>query len=140
MIKNQHQYEITKSKLEQFENVRLNILSDKLFSEDELRYNLYLTNIQSTIQELEDEIKEYKKLLNNNTKDLKIEDLSKLPDLITKLMIAKKITYQHLADDLDMYVEKVENWFDKDFETIPFYFLLELIDYFNITVEVKVND
>jgi ribosome-binding protein aMBF1 (putative translation factor) len=104
-------------------------------------WNLYKESNQSQVDELKEEISEYERLLNCDRRQpmkIKVESLTRLPDVLVKARIAARMSQKELAQMLGIDEERVKNYEDSDYQCASFVELLEVSTALGIEFEVAV--
>jgi DNA-binding XRE family transcriptional regulator len=110
MIKNERQYRITKTKLNEFQ---LALVESKNLPEpteinDKLDYQLDLDTLSSQIEEFEEEIAEYESLQRGTVEQLILESFDQLPQALIKARIVRGLTQEKLAEILEVKPQQVQ--------------------------------
>jgi HTH-type transcriptional regulator / antitoxin HipB len=115
MIKNQKQASITKSKLAELRNAKIEFESKKTnFSsiENELSENA----LDSLIEDLENQIKTYESLVQGNFHCLKPKNIKDIPNILIAARLAQKMSQKDLAEILGIKEQQVQRYESLDFE------------------------
>jgi len=110
MIKNERQYRITKTKLNEFQLalVELKNLPEPTEINDKLDYQLDLDTLSSQIEEFEEEIAEYESLQRGTVEQLILESFDQLPQALIKARIVRGLTQEKLAEILEVKPQQVQ--------------------------------
>jgi ribosome-binding protein aMBF1 (putative translation factor) len=141
MVKNEQQYQHALDWLRQFEQSVSEFDNNENLKADPLRWNLHKDSSQSQVDELKEEISEYERLLNCDRRQpmkIKVESLTKLPDVLVKARIAARMSQKELAQILGIDEERVKNYEDSDYQCASFVELLEVSTALGIEFEVAV--
>jgi DNA-binding transcriptional regulator YiaG len=148
IIKNEQQYNTTKEWLQKFEKSVAEIDGNETLKADPVRLQLYHDAYQSQVDEFEEEIAEYERLINcdkSKSIQIKVESFNKLPDVLVKARIAASLSHQQLADLLGVEVERVKEYEDSDYQCASFVEILEVstvlgIEFENASVRVDFEE
>ncbi|MEA5508665.1 helix-turn-helix transcriptional regulator [Crocosphaera sp. UHCC 0190] len=141
MICNERQYGITKKRIREFELKTAELKSRSFSDNDEnekLRYELYLNNFESTLEELQEEVQEYEALKSGKIQQLFLDEFSKLPEALIKARIAKGLTQEQLAESLDLKPQQIQRYEATFYESASFYRILEVMDALNIKIKQEI--
>jgi len=110
MIRNERQYRITKTKLNEFQLalVELKKLPEPTEINDKLDYQLDLDTLSSQIEEFEEEIAEYESLQQGTVEQLILESFDQLPQALIKARIVRGLTQEKLAEILEVKPQQVQ--------------------------------
>lgn len=110
MIYNERQLKITKSQLEKF-RLSLNELkhSTKPDDIDPLLWKAEQDAIESTIEELNDEVKSYEKLKAGKVKTVKVTSFDDVPKVLVQARIAQGLTQKEFALKLGVREQQVQH-------------------------------
>jgi len=110
MIKNERQYRITKTKLNEFQLalVELKNLPEPTEINDKLDYQLDLDTLSSQIEEFDEEIAEYESLQRGTVEQLILESFDQLPQALIKARIVRGLTQEKLAEILEVKPQQVQ--------------------------------
>ena len=110
MIRNERQYRITKTKLNEFQLalVEFKKLPEPTEINDKLDYQLDLDTLSSQIEEFEEEIAEYESLQRGTVEQLILESFDQLPQALIKARIVRGLTQEKLAEILEVKPQQVQ--------------------------------
>lgn len=110
MIRNERQYRITKTKLNEFQLALLELknLPEPTEINDKLDYQLDLDTLSSQIEEFEEEIAEYESLQRGTVEQLILESFDQLPQALIKARIVRGLTQEKLAEILEVKPQQVQ--------------------------------
>lgn len=141
MIKNEHQYQVTKSWIERFQQgiIKLHQNEEKRQKDPE-GWQLLIDSYYAHIKNLQLEIAEYELLLDHNpatglalqTVNLTIDDIG---EILIKVRIAKKITEQELAALTRLTEEQIKEYEKKDYQNASFDTVIEVGDALGIKLQ-----
>ena len=129
MIKNEQQYQHSLDWLQRFEQSISELDSNEKLKAEPKRWKLHRDSYQSQVDELKEQITEYERLINCDTKEpfkIKVGSLNKLPDALIKARIAAKISQKELADRLEIDEHRVKDYEDTDYQCASFVEILEV--------------
>lgn len=123
MIKNLRQYNITKSKCNEFRRS----LTELDNSQSDLMNQIMREAILSQIESFEKELKEYDDLRNQEIRIISGE-VKKLPQMLIKARIAKGLTQEDLAELCGMKHQQIQRYEDSDYSSASFDKIFEIAD------------
>lgn len=141
MIKNEHQYQVTKSWVNKFQEAIINLhQNESKKQKDPEGWQLIIDSYFAQIRNLLDEIIEYENLVNHNpetplvlsTKNVRLDDIG---DILIKVRIAKKITEKELAILTNVTEEQIKEYEKKDYQNASFDTVLEVADALGIKLQ-----
>ncbi len=137
MIKNERQYNVTKTQLENFKESLDKAISSKK-SVPAIIKTAMIDGIKFQIKELETELANYEDL-KNNSKNIVIHDLSELPTLLIKVRIAKNLTQEELANLLGMKYQQIQRYESQNYGSISMDKLLKIIKKLGMTLKQDIQ-
>jgi transcriptional regulator with XRE-family HTH domain len=117
MIKNDRQYRITKTRVEEFERALLSASGPSGAPNKSLFRKLQKAAIESQLGDLKTEIDEYELLKSGKIRTLEIESLSELPGALIRARIARGWTQKKLAQKLGLKEQQVQRYEADDYAT-----------------------
>lgn len=110
MIENERQYVISKAKIKEFALALAEIKSNELPKDlnEQLRYQAYIEQYNSQIEELSEDVKEYEQLKKGDIKTLKLDNLAQLAEALIKARIIRGLTQEQLAQRLGVKPQQVQ--------------------------------
>lgn len=139
MIKNEHQYQVTKSWAEKFSTAIASLhQNEEKKNKDPDGWQLLLDSYQSQMKSLQDEIAEYEALIAHDPHQpvvLKVNDFSQISDLLIKARIALKISQKELAYLCERTEEQILNYEEKDYQNANFIDFLAVSDALGIQIQ-----
>jgi HTH-type transcriptional regulator / antitoxin HipB len=113
MIFNERQYGITQAQLRKFQaaiaETTANAASETNLNQ-QLRYQVHLDALNSQIESLEQELKEYQKLKTGKITKLKFDSLTQLPEALIKARIVRGLTQEQLGDLLGLKAQQIQRY------------------------------
>lgn len=137
MIKNERQFNVTKTQLEKFRESLEKALSSKKPLPAIIKTAM-IDGIKSQIRDLENELADYESL-KNRSKDIIIHDLSEIPNLLIKARIARNLTQEDLADLLGMKYQQIQRYEAQNYSSISLDKLLKVVKVLGITLKEDVQ-
>ncbi len=141
MIKNEHQYQVTKSWIDKFQQaiISLHQNSDKKQKDPE-GWKLIIDSYFAQIRNLLDEIVEYESLIDHNPEETLILQssnirISEIGDILVKVRIAKKISVKELAALTRFTPEKIQEYENKDYQNASFDAVIEVAEALGIKLQ-----
>ncbi len=142
MIKNELEYQVSQEWVKKFEQSIVEIENDKKSQiNDPDRWKMNRETLQSHLEQLQEEIAEYERLINWDKRQLiqiKISHFSKLPDALIKARIAAKISHKELSQILEIDEQRVKQYEDTDYQCASFVEILEVSTALGIEFETAV--
>jgi DNA-binding XRE family transcriptional regulator len=128
MIKNEHQYQITKAATEKFESAlaRLTASAHQSGSPHSLLWKVQTEALQSQLDKLHSEIEEYELLSSGKQSVLELQSLEELPFSLIKARIAAGLTQKDLANRLGLPEQQVQRYEANDYASANFSRVLEV--------------
>lgn len=141
MIKNEHQYQVTKSWVDKFQQaiIRLHQNESKKQKDPE-GCQLIIDSYFAQIKSLLNEIVEYENLVSHNpetpliisTSNVRLDDIG---DILIKVRIAKKITERELAILTNGTEENIRNYEKNNYQNASFDTVIEVADALGIKLQ-----
>lgn len=141
MIKNEHQYQVTKSWVEKFQQAIINLVQNKEKKQTNPDgWKLTLDSYFAQIKNLLDEISEYESLVNHNHDESLIlsnsnASLSEIGEILIKVRIAKKITEKELAILTKLTEENIKEYEQKDYQNASFDTVTEVAEALGVKLQ-----
>jgi ribosome-binding protein aMBF1 (putative translation factor) len=135
MIKNEKQYKISKKKLNE-----LNMQVDKINQDKEknpLRNQLIIASLNSSKEEIENDLLLYESLKRNKQGLLKERLLNELPSLITEYKIMSGLTQKELSEILELKEQQLQRYEADNFKGVTFKNLLKFLDLIGLEIKIK---
>lgn len=135
MIKNEKQYRISKRKLKE-----INEHIDKTTKETEknpLRNQLILASLNSSKNEIENDILLYESLKKNKQGVLKERLIAELPSVITEYKIVSGLTQKEFAKMLGIKEQQLQRYESESFKGVTFRNLLKFLDIIGLEIKIK---
>ncbi|HQP96834.1 MAG TPA: helix-turn-helix domain-containing protein [bacterium] len=136
MIRNEHQYKVTKGQISRLEkameagrSVRERI-SPKA-------YQAMMAGIQSQIDELRAEMKEFEDL--HGVSLTPLHSIRDLPDILVKARIAKGYTQKDLAKKLDVKPQQVQKYEATGYQSAKLERIIEVMDALEVDLRTEVR-
>ncbi|MDF5726454.1 MAG: DNA-binding protein [Rhizonema sp. PD38] len=129
MIKNEQEYHTTKEWLQRFEQSLAELDNNETLKAEPIRWQLHRDSCQSQVDELREEIAEYKRLTSCDKSkpiQIKVESFNKLPNALIKARIAASLSHKELANLLGIEEQKVKEYEDSDYQCASFIEILEV--------------
>lgn len=151
MIKNERQYQITKSWVNKFQEAIISLHQNESKKQtDPEGWQLIIDSYFAQIRNLRGEIVEYENLVSHNpetplvlsTNNARLDDIG---DILIKVRIAKKITEKELAILTNVTEEQIKEYEKNDYQNASFDTVLEVADVLGVklqhcTVVSEIND
>jgi DNA-binding XRE family transcriptional regulator len=140
MIKNDKQYTITKSRLNDFKE-SLSALEQQHL--DPLLKELHSDALKSQIEEFEKSINEYEYLKKGNPTYLFADSLSDINETLVKARIAKRLTQSDLAKRVNLKEQQIQRYEISNYSTASMDRIIQIADALDLQVEkfkIKVNN
>ncbi len=140
MIKNEHQYKITKTWINKFQHSLASLENNQEKQKnDPLGWEILRQSYQSQLTNLQEEIAEYEGLVNHNLNDSFSFQLTKLTDIgkiLIKLRIGLKMTPSTLAMLAGLNEQDIISYEEEEYQNASFIDILTISDILGI----KIND
>lgn len=115
MIRNEHQYKVTKAQLARLEEALERTKTAKTSLQPRLRKAM-IAGMEAQIAELREEINEYNLL--KKQRAFKITKFEQLPELLIKARIARGLTHKQLAERLNLKPQQIQRYESTDYRTV----------------------
>ncbi|GET40614.1 helix-turn-helix domain-containing protein [Microseira wollei] len=130
MIKNELQYEVSQEWVEKFTKTLAAMEQDEEAKrKDFLKWDASRGAIQCHLDQLNEEIAEYERLINCDKSEpieIVVENLNKLPDALIKARIAAKMSEKELAEMLGIDENRIKEHEAKNYQTASFVEILDI--------------
>lgn len=123
MIRNEHQYKVTKAQLTRLEEALERTKTAKTSLQPRL-HKAMVAGMKAQIAELREQIKEYDSLKERRT--LKITKFEQLPELLIKARIARGLTQKQLAEKLNLKPQQIQRYESTDYHAVGLARLIEI--------------
>lgn len=151
MIKNERQYQITKSWVNKFQEAIISLHQNEIKKQtDPEGWQLIIDSYFAQIRNLLNEIVEYENLVGHNpetplvlsTNNARLDDIG---DILIKVRIAKKITEKELAILTNVTEDQIKGYEKKNYQNATFDTVIEVADALGVklqhcTVVSEIND
>jgi predicted XRE-type DNA-binding protein len=135
MIKNEKQYKISKRKFnelnEQIDKIKKNI------EKNPLRNKLILASLNSSKNEIENDILLYESLKKSKEGILKERFISELPSVITEYKIVSGLTQKQFSEMLGLKEQQLQRYEKESFKGVTFKNLLKFLDLIGLEIKIK---
>ena len=132
MIKNENQYNVTKTRLEEFERA-LNSLK-KANEEDELLTKIMADSLKSQIETFNKELKEYEFLIEKKPSII-ISSINHLPEALIKVRLIKGISHSSLARMTGLKKQQIQRYESTNYEGANFGRLMHIANAMEAVME-----
>ena len=124
MIKNKRGYTVVKSQVKKIDE-NLALIHKELDQEviPELRHKKLLIDqgaFEHLREKLMQEIEEYEELLNGEIKEIRINGIHEIPELLIKARIAQGLTHKQLAEKLGWKEQQIQRYEANDYDSVGF--------------------
>lgn len=133
MIKNDKQYNVIKKKLQAF-IVTLEKLKEEYKEESDMN-TAHIDAIQSEIDVLSDELTEYDSLKSGNVKDVILNSIFNLSDLLIKSRIILGWSQAELANKLCINEQQIQRYEASDYESASLSRIYDVIDVLGVSFQ-----
>jgi ribosome-binding protein aMBF1 (putative translation factor) len=116
MIKNEQQLKITKVQLKKLED-SLVICNKQKNNMDKDMFNIMIAGINSQIDSLKKEIREYEEL-KSQKKPIIIYDLEEFPEALIRARINKRLTQEQLAKQVGLKPQQIQRYEQNNYQGI----------------------
>lgn len=114
MIKNEKQYQVTKSRLKEFTEALQQLREES--GTDPLLHEIQIDAINSKIADFNREMEEYQSLKKGEIFAISINSLNDIHEVLIKARIAKGWTHADLADRLGLKEQQIQRYEATDYE------------------------
>jgi len=135
MIKNEKQYRISKRKVKEL-NEHID-RTNKEIDKNPLRNQLILVSLNSSKDEIENDILLYESLKKNKQGVLKERLIAELPSLITEYKIVSGLTQKEFAEMLGIKEQQLQRYEAESFKGVTFKNLLKFLDLIGLEIKIK---
>lgn len=135
MIKNEKQYKISKRKLRELDAQIEKINGDK--EQNPLRNQLILASLNSSKNELENDLLLYESLKKSKKGVLKERLIIDLPSVITEYKIMSGLTQKQLSNKLGLKEQQLQRYEATGFKSVTFKNLLRFFDLIGLEIRIK---
>jgi transcriptional regulator with XRE-family HTH domain len=140
MIRNKRQYNEAKGSVEEFRaalvQARATGPADGVHP---LMFQAYLDGMESQIETLSREMKEYDLLCNGDVSSIELRSLEDLPLGLIKARIAQGVTQQDLADKLGVKAQQIQRWEAEDYEGVGFRRLIQIANALDLNISEHIQ-
>lgn len=131
MIKNERQYRITKSQVQEFEKALANLIesAENKQSENPLLFQVQVSALESQLNDLQEEVKEYESLISTPVGEpnvLELDALESLPLALIKARIMAKLSQKALAERLGVKEQQIQRYEANEYSSTSFSRLIEV--------------
>jgi DNA-binding XRE family transcriptional regulator len=139
MIKNEHEYQVTKKWAEKFARSIVTVRqNEEKRQNDPDGWQLLQDSYHSQLKTLQDELAEYETLISHDPNQpviLNLDDINKLSTLLIKARIAFKLTQKELADLCDRTEDQIKAYEEENYNNATFLDFLTVIDALGIQLQ-----
>lgn len=140
MIKNDKQYQITTTRLNEFTEALQQLRKE--VGTDLLLHEIQIDAINSKIEDFKREMEEYQSLKKGNISAISINSLNDIHEILIKARIAKGWTHADLADRLGLKEQQIQRYEATDYEAASISRVIEVLmalelDVSPIKVEIR---
>ena len=134
MITNERQYRVTRSQLQKLGKSLPGNGASKGKLDPRLRAAVR-DGLQSQIDELQEQIAEYKHLKESSVSDLKLGSLDELPSVLVKARVAQGMTQKDLAHRLGMKEQQIQRYETTRYRSASFKRIMQVADALGIELQ-----
>ena len=135
MIQNQRQYQVTKAQISRLEDA-LKTGKGAKREMDERVYRAMLAGIESLIDELQQQLREYEKL--EKATALHLRSAEDLPELLIKARVARGYTQKDLAEKLDLKPQQIQKYEATRYRSASLSRLLDIMKALGLELQAKI--
>lgn len=140
MIKNDHQFGVTKTQARRFEEALATARAKEVpEGTDPVIWNAYIDGLDSQLSTLHRQLQEYALLKSGKVDRIEVASLDEFPLGIIKARIARGVTHQELADRIGVKPQQIQRWENSDYETAGFNNLIKIADALGISVHESIT-
>lgn len=136
MIKNEKQYNISRKKLAQFEEV---IAREKPLTSKSLQKEVYVASLLNIKNALKEEIKQYEKIRDRGISLKRKISLARVPDLLIEYKISKKLSQKDFSTILGIKEQQLQRYEAEQYASVSFKRLLSFVEKTKLHITVSVE-
>jgi ribosome-binding protein aMBF1 (putative translation factor) len=110
VIKNERQYRITKAQAERFEQALAEVSARPTRSLPRALQKAQLGGLQSQLEDLRGELREYEALRSGKRRSLALESIEELPKILIQSRIAAGLSQEELARKLGLKPQQIQRY------------------------------
>jgi ribosome-binding protein aMBF1 (putative translation factor) len=135
MIKNEKQYLITKNSINDFKKAieQSQKTKEKM---NHVIFNAMIEGINSQIEDLENEVKEYENLKTKN--EITVNNLNEIPLALIKARISRGLSQEKLAELLNVKQQQIQKYEATNYAGVGFERIIEIGDVLGLELKNKV--
>lgn len=136
MIKNQRQYQVTKSQISKLESA----LAVSKESRDKMELRIYramVAGIESQIQDLQREVEEFEGLA--KVKGLPLRSPDELPGVLIRARVARGLTQRDLARKLKLKTQQIQKYEATEYRSASLERVLDVMKALDLSLEAEVR-
>lgn len=140
MIKNEKQYNITKTQAEKFAKALRDISKGTpVLNIHPTLVKAQLEAIKSQYEELQQELREYEELKNGKRKTIRVNSFEHLPIALIQARIARGLTQKDLAQRLGLKEQQIQRYEASSYASASLTRINQIIDVLDIKIGSKVD-
>lgn len=135
MIQNRRQYNVTKSKVRRLEDA----LGATEVPKERMPARVYramIAGIESLIEELRVELREYDEL--EQAAELHLESVEKLPEVLIKARVARGYTQKDLAERLKLKPQQIQKYEATRYRSVSFRRLVDIMKALDLDLQADI--
>jgi transcriptional regulator with XRE-family HTH domain len=113
MIKNEKQYQVTRSRLQDFGEALEQLMHNTDL--EELQKRLHVNAIESQVESFKREMLEYEELKKGSVSIIPIDSIASIPEVLIQARISKGWTHAELADELELKAQQIQRYESSDY-------------------------
>ena len=137
MIKNEKQYNITRKKLAEVNEL---ITIEKPLASKSLQKELFVTSLLRIKNQMQDEVNQYEKTKHKGISSKRKISITKLPDILIEYKISKKLSQKDFSAILGIKEQQLQRYEAEHYATVSFRRLLEFVEKTNLDITFAVNE
>jgi DNA-binding Xre family transcriptional regulator len=137
MIKNEKQFNITKKKLAEVNEL---ITKENPLVSKSLQKELYVTSLIRIKNQMQNEVNQYEKTKHKGISLKRKISITKLPDILIEYKISKKLSQKDFSAILGIKEQQLQRYEAEHYATVSFRRLLEFVEKTNLNITLAVEE
>ncbi|SFW99805.1 protein of unknown function [Paracoccus pantotrophus] len=139
MIKNERQYKVTKSSIENFHKaIAAARERDVPEGTQPVMWQAYIDGMLSQLETLEREVREYERLASGAVDTFEIDNLEDFPRGLIMARIARRLTQKQLSERLDLRPQQIQRWEEEEYQRASFENLNRVAEALDVQVSERI--
>jgi len=139
MIANERQYKVTKGAIEKFQNAIAEAKKGKPRKGVSLGvYKLQIESMIGQLETLEEEVREYERLISGTVKQIDVDNLEQLPEGLIKARLALNLTQRQLGERLSLKEQQIQRYEATRYASASFARLVEIAEALGVRIKERI--